>query len=162
MGFIGGAVLVLALVLGTASRAMADGEADQAELEFQLGADRYREGAYREALLHFLSSNRLARNRNVMFNVARTYERIGRFPEAYRWYVDAAEGETDASVRASIDEALARITPRVSVLDVVTTPAGATLYLNRMDLGSIARSPRRIALEPGTYRVIAALEGYEE
>ncbi len=154
--------LACAIALGASSEARADGEADEAELEFQLGAERYRAGQYREALLHFLASNRLAPNRNVMFNVARTYERIGRFPEAYRWYVDAVEGETDPSIRATADEALARITPQVSVLDVSTTPAGATIYLNRKDLGSVARSPRRIALEPGTYRVIAELDGYED
>ncbi len=147
---------------GTPETARADGEADEAELEFQLGADRYREGAYREALLHFLASNRLAPNRNVMFNIARTYERTGQFPEAYRWYIDAVEGESDPAIRATADEALARIAPQVAVIDVSTTPAGATIYLDRKDLGSVARSPRRIALAPGTYRVIASLEGYED
>lgn len=155
------AVALLAF-LSVPERARADGEADEAELEFRIGAERYGEGRYREALLHFLASNRLARNRNVMFNIAKAYERIGKYPEAFRWYVDAAEGETDEAVRASVDEALARISPRVAILEVATTPAGATIYLNRKNLGSVARSPRRIALEPGSYRVIAELAGYED
>src|SRR6185437_4180022 len=56
---------------------------------------------------------------------------------------------------------IARIAPRVAVLDVVTSPPGATLYVDRKELGSRGHGPRKLALPPGRYRVLAELDGYE-
>ena len=55
--------------------AQADGVADEADLQFQLGAEAYSKNDFRGALEHFLASNRLVPNRNVMFNIARAFER---------------------------------------------------------------------------------------
>jgi outer membrane receptor for ferrienterochelin and colicin len=155
-----GVLLSAALTLGAPAPARADGLADEAELNFQIGAEYYRAGDFRQALQHFMASNRLVPNRNVVFNIARTFERLSRFADAYRWYTDARVGETDAAVLADIDGALARIAPQVALIAVETTPPGATLYVNRRDLGSVAQSPRRLALSAGTYQILASLDGY--
>lgn len=150
-----------ATVFVTAQAARADGVADEAELHFQRGADCYGKSDFGCALEHFLASNRLAPNRNVMFNIARTLEQLGRFHDAYRYYEDARRGETDPATIATIDAATARISPRVAVLEVTTEPPGATIYLGRRDLGSVGTGPARLGLKPGTYTVLAELEGYE-
>jgi outer membrane receptor for ferrienterochelin and colicin len=157
-----GALAAAALGALPAQRARADGLADEAELNFQLGAEKYRSGDFRGALQHFMLSNRLVPNRNVVFNIARTFERLQRYADAYRWYTDARDGETDASVVADIDAALARIAPQVALVAVETDPPGATLFIDRRDLGSVARAPRRLALPPGTYRILASLDGHED
>src|SRR5690242_20154607 len=92
-------VAPLAPLGSLASVARADGVADEAELQFQRGAEAYRKGDFTAALEHFLASNRLVRNRNVMFNIARAYEQLSRFADAYRYYVDALGGEEDAATR---------------------------------------------------------------
>ncbi len=138
----------------------ADDVADEVDLQFQLGAERYKARDFVGALEHFLASNRLAPNRNVVYNIARTYEQLKRYPEAYRYYVRALDGEKDAPTRARVEEAIARIAPRVGVLKVETVPPGARLYLDRKDLGGNA--PQRLGLPPGKYRVIAELDGYED
>src|SRR5262245_42008672 len=89
------AILALGLASGLARPALADGVADEAELHFQLGAERYIAKDYRGALEHFLISNRLVPNHNVVYNIARTFEQLGRFADAHRYYVDAREAETD-------------------------------------------------------------------
>src|SRR4051812_11520802 len=81
----------------------ADGQADEADLHFQIGAEAYKKSDFTTALEHFLASNRLVPNRNVMFNIARAYEQLQRYPEAYRYYVDAGRGESDAAVQKAID-----------------------------------------------------------
>src|SRR5690606_26043651 len=121
----------------------------------------YRSGDLRAALSHFLLSNRLAPNKNVVFNIARTYERLDRFADAHRYFVDARAAERDGAVVAEIDEALARIAPKVAVLDVQTDPPGATIYLDRKDLGARGRAPRALAVDPGTYTVIVEHPGHE-
>jgi outer membrane receptor for ferrienterochelin and colicin len=161
------AAAILSLLLSTAAcftivpAAHADDVADEADLHFQLGATKYKAGDYLGALEHFLASNRLAPNRNVVFNIARCYERLERYPDAYRAYTSAYEGETNADRRKSIEEALAQIAPKIAVLEVVTSPPGATIYLNRKDLGARGASPRLLGLAAGKYTVIAELTGYE-
>jgi outer membrane receptor protein involved in Fe transport len=151
----------LAIVLAASIPAAADDLADEADLQFELGADRYRRGEYREALEHFLASNRLVPNRNVLFNIARSYEQLTRYPDAHRYYLQALGSETDAGARANIEAALRRVSPYVAAVRVTTVPPGATLYIDRRDLGPRGVSPRVLAFQPGRVRVMAELEGYE-
>ncbi|MBM4361772.1 MAG: TonB-dependent receptor [Deltaproteobacteria bacterium] len=140
--------------------AHADDLADEADLQFRIGAERYAAGDARGALEHFLASNRLVRNRNVLFNVARTYENLCQYPEAYRYYGAALVDEPDQAARARIEQALTDLGPRVAVLEVETTPRGATLYVDRKDLGSRGEAPRSLGLAAGRYRVLSELPGH--
>ena len=141
--------------------ARADDVADEADLQFELGTQRYELKDYQGALSHFLASNRLARNRNVLFNIALCYEKLAQLPEAYRYFRRSLEGEQDAVVVASIQAALARLAPKVPLLHIITDPPGAHLYLDRRDLGERGTAPQTMALPPGTVRIFAELEGYE-
>src|SRR6185437_7393487 len=143
------------------SSARADGTADEADLHFRMGAKAFGRGDYEGALAHFLHSNRLAPNRNVLFNIATAFEQLKRYVDAHRYYVEALDGETDPSSKAAALAGVARVRPHVAVLDVETTPPGATIYIDREDLGSHGRAPRPFAMPAGRYRVIAELAGYE-
>ena len=61
-----GAALACALAGGAPALAQ-DDLAQEAELEFELGIEAYDRGRYREALLHYLGSNRLVPNPSVVF-----------------------------------------------------------------------------------------------
>jgi outer membrane receptor protein involved in Fe transport len=149
----------LALALGAAP-AGADDVADEADLLFELGAEAYQRGEYRSALERFLASNRLVPNRNVTFNVARTYDRLGRYPEAHRYYLLALEGESDEAQRRFITAALEVLATKVAVVEVTTDPPGAAVYLQRRDLGSVGSTPRALGLAAGNYTVIVERPGY--
>ena len=153
--------LALALAAAPATPAFASGAADEADLQFEIGAEHYQKGEFRDALEHFLASNRLVPNKNVVFNIARTYEKLGRFADAHRYYTDALDEETNPRKIADIKEAIERIAPNVAVLKVETNPPGATIYIDRKDLGSRGTAPRALALPPGKYRVIVEIDGYE-
>ena len=152
------ALLSSALPLPLAS---ADDLADEADLHFRIGTEAYSARDFRGALEHFLLSNRLVPNRNVIFNIARTYEQLTQYADAHRYYTLALDVEQDAARRALINEAITRIRPYVAVLRVVTEPPGATIYINRRDLGPRGQTPRGLAFPPGRYRVLAELDGYE-
>ena len=153
--------LACCLWLGLVAPAAADGVADEADLQFTIGADAYSKGEFTVALEHFLASNRLVSNRNVTFNIARAYEQLGRFPDAYRYYVDAARDAGDGKLQRDVTNALTRIGSRVAVIAVETSPPGATVFLDRRDLGSVGTSPSQLGLKAGTYTVIADLAGFE-
>ncbi|MFN0247049.1 MAG: TonB-dependent receptor domain-containing protein [Kofleriaceae bacterium] len=155
------AIVAACLICALSSPAFGDGVADEADLQFQVGAEAYTKGDFTSALQHFLASNRLVPNRNVMFNIARAYEQLNRFADAYRYYVDASRGDVEGKLKNDVSAALARIAPKVGVINVETSPSGATVFLDRKDLGSIGSSPAQLGLKPGTYTVVAELEGYE-
>jgi outer membrane receptor protein involved in Fe transport len=153
--------ILFAALFFSASFASADGAADEAELHFQLATERYIARDYVGALQHFLMSNRLVPNRNVVFNIARTFEQLSRFADAYRYYVDALAEETDPKTRSSLEASMARIAPHVAVFEVRTDPPGATIYIDRIDLGSRGTSPARLAFPAGKYKIIVERPGYE-
>jgi len=155
------ALLITTFTSGLSLIASADGTADEADLQFRLGKEDFKKGNFDSALAHFFASNRLAPNRNVLFNIANTYESLQRYADAHRYYVDALTGETNEKKRTDATSALTFLAPHVAVLDVATDPPGATLYIDRKDLGSVGKAPRPLALSPGKYRVVAELEGYE-
>jgi outer membrane receptor protein involved in Fe transport len=145
----------------TVHGAHADDVADEADLQFQLGAERYEAGDFKGALEHFLASNRLVPNKNVLFNVARTYEQLKRPPDAYRYYVLALESESNPAARKRVEDALVRIAPTVATLKIETDPPGATVYLDRKDLGPRGAAPRTLGLAEGKHKIIAEKAGYE-
>ncbi|HUS66202.1 MAG TPA: TonB-dependent receptor [Kofleriaceae bacterium] len=138
----------------------ADSSADEADQRFKRGAALFKAGKVDEALLEFFSSNRLAHNHNVVFNIARSYEALGRFEEAYRYYAEYRDEESDAEERASVDRKLAELAPRVALLRIETTPPGATVYLERKDLGGRGETPLVIAVAPGEQTVLLERAGY--
>ncbi|MFO0588985.1 MAG: TonB-dependent receptor [Polyangiaceae bacterium] len=153
--------IACALLSLHAGSAAADGTADEADLQFRLGKQEYKKGNFEQALAHFFASNRLVANRNVLFNIAGAEEALGRYADAHRYYVDAMAGETDSQKRAEVQAGIDRVGPHVAVLDVKTDPPGATLFIERKDLGTVGTSPRPLALAAGKYRVLAELPGYE-
>jgi len=147
------------LNLGTASAASET--ADEADLQFQLGNERYDAGDVKSAIEHFLASNRLAPNKNVLFNIARCYEQLKLLPDAYRYYAASLEAETNEAGKRRTQESLERLKPRVALLTIESDPPGATIYLDRKDLGSRGATPRTLAMAEGTHTVIAELPNYE-
>lgn len=144
--------------------AHASGEAEEAELSFQLGTRAYREGDYERALGEFLESNRLAPNPAVAFNIARCYAALERYAEAYRWFLRAEDGLPSEAVQRAIESELAKIVPQVVVYQVTSDPPGATVYAGRKDLGAIGTAPLTVALLPqqGERTFLFEHPGYED
>lgn len=141
--------------------AVASGTADEAEIDFRLGATAYQDGDYQTALAWFLASNRLSPNANVAFNIARCYARLQKYPEAYRWYIEARRGVTEERALATLSAEIDAITPRVAVYELVTDPPGATVYVDRRDLGAVGVTPLTLAYPPGDHAFLFELDGYE-
>ena len=151
--------LLLALVL-CAPLARADSIADEADFRFHRAANLYREGKVEDALGEFLASNRLVRNRNVIFNIARCFEQLKHYNEAYRWYTEMLGDEMAESDRKDLTDALKRLRPSLALLQVESTPPGATVYVDRKDLGARGQTPVTLALPPAKVTVMIELAGY--
>ncbi len=153
--------LAIAIGLFFARPVYADDVADEADLHFKIATEKYAGRDFRSALEHFLVSNRLVPNRNVVFNIARSYEQLGEFPDAFRYYTQVLDMNPDEGARQRANESLDRIKGNVAVLNVKTEPPGATVYINRKDLGPRGNTPRSLGFGAGKYRVLVELPGYE-
>jgi outer membrane receptor for ferrienterochelin and colicins len=156
------ALLVTFAVL-SAAPALADNTADEADIAFGVGNAAVAKHKYEDALAAYFLSYRLVPNRNVLFNIARCYEALNRYDEAYRYWhdlhVDPGLPEEDVK---EVKQALARLAPRVALISVTTTPPGADLFVDRVDLGSRGKTPQTIAVAPGPHTVIVRLVGHRE
>src|SRR5436190_19314209 len=103
-----------ALILALSFAVRADSIADEADFRFHRAANLYREGKVEEALSEFLASNRLVRNRNVIFNIARSFEQMKRYNEAYRWYGEIWNDEMPEADRRDLQEAVKRLRPSLA------------------------------------------------
>ena len=80
--------LLCAAAVLWAAAARADNTADEADVAFSLGNQSYQKRDYEKALASYLLSHRLVPNRNVLFNIARCYEQLAKFDEAFRYYFE--------------------------------------------------------------------------
>ena len=140
--------------------ARAQDVADEAQFHFSRGNQLYRQGRFDEALVELYASNRLVPNRNVKFNIARCLEQLRLYDEAFRAWSELARGDAPPAERAAIQAAIDRLRPQLALLQVTTTPPGATIFVNRRDLGALGTTPRRLALAPGSATVLLDLSGY--
>ncbi|MEQ1506422.1 MAG: PEGA domain-containing protein [Myxococcota bacterium] len=170
-----GSALVACALVGSVARAgsAADGVAapplrgitldlaDEADLQYRLGVRAYDARDFEHALEHLLASNRLVPNRNVVFNLARVYEQLGETDDAWRYYDEYVRVEPDAAARAEGEQGLARLEASVARVRIGSEPAGATVYLERVDLGSRGQTPLTLALPEGEHQVLLELDGFE-
>jgi outer membrane receptor for ferrienterochelin and colicins len=151
--------LLLALLLAPVG-ARANNTADEADVTFEVGNQAYARGQYVEALRSYFTSYRLVPNRNVLYNIARCYEALGRYNEAYRYYNDLSREPLPERDAAEVDQALSRLRPKVALVRVTTQPPGAEVFVDREDLGARGLSPQTLALSPGRHEVMVSKEGY--
>ncbi|HTA89832.1 MAG TPA: PEGA domain-containing protein [Polyangiaceae bacterium] len=148
-------------VLGTPSVVHAD-QASEAELQFELGTELYKQGHYAEAIERFIASDRLVPNANVVLNIAKTFAFIKRPLDAYNWYETYLGFNLSSEQRRTGEAERDALTHEVSVVEVSTEPTGADLFIDRADLGAVCKSPCRVAVEAGDRRVLARRDGYRE
>jgi hypothetical protein len=157
--------VVLALVgivgaFGWAEPAHAD-DATEAKLRFDRGVAFINSGRVRRALDEFFVSNRLSPNPTATYNVAACLEALDRLDEAYSTYASYLQGfKLSDAERQSGTKAVERILPKVARLSVLTTPSGAAIFVDRLNLGQYGVTPRTLAHVPGKRTVIVKLSGF--
>ena len=142
-----------------AATALASDVADEAEFHFRRGLAYQRRGQIEEALEEFYASNRLVPNRNVQMNIASGLGRLGLSDEAFRAYSELANQALTAEEKTDVERALAYLRPKLALVRVESKPPGATIYVERRDLGALGTTPKLLALEPGRRKILLDLEG---
>ncbi|MEZ4237356.1 MAG: TonB-dependent receptor [Myxococcota bacterium] len=135
--------------------------AEEAQVSFEIGVQHVQRGEYLIGLSYLLESNRLAPNRNVLYNIAGAYEALGRLEQAFQYYTDYVALEPDPDLRAAGQRGLDRLASRVALIEIASDPPGATIYVDRIDLGARGVTPRTVAVPVGKHEVLLRAPGFE-
>ena len=166
-------VLVALLGLTSPSVSAAQGTSENAEARvyFQEGNRLYEQasgarGAQRTTLLQrsleaYVDSLRIVRSRNALFNAAIVLGELGRNDESFNYFGEYLRiEELPAGDREDATRRRDALRGEVAVLQVITEPEGASLWVDRKDLAPRGRTPIELALPPGEHRTFIERDGY--
>jgi hypothetical protein len=110
------------------------------------------ESLLRQALKSYLDSLRIVRSRNALFNAAVVLEELGRHAASFNYYTEylsiAGLSEEERQEAHQRRDALRE---RVAVLQLSSSPQGATVWVDRKDLAALGSTPLEVALTPGPH-----------
>ncbi len=118
---------------------------------------------YVRALESFLFAYEITPTPGLLYNLAVCAELARRPEDAYAYFERyLAQTDSDASRRADAERRMTALRRRLALLHVVSTPARATIYVDREELGNYGETERTIVVEPGERRVLLEREGYAD
>jgi tetratricopeptide (TPR) repeat protein len=156
-------VCVVALAAAVTSPVAAQ-PLQEAKAAFQEGQAAYDRGAYNGAVAQWQRSFELSQKVSLFYNIGLAYERMGKLEDAVA-ALERFVGGTQAN-DAYLDRGRARlalIRERIAQTGVVVAcnEEGATILIDDRDVGRTPR-PDRIALTPGSHRVIVRKDGFSD
>lgn len=116
-----------------------------------------------EALSAYVDTIAIVRSRNALFNAGLVLEQLERGAEAFAYFQEYMQvpGLADDE-RADGQSHLDALRPSLALTRITSEPAGATVYVDRVDLAPRGTTPLELALTPGEHRVFVRLENYED
>ncbi len=160
-----GAALALGVALSAPVPTRAD-DASESRTRRELGQEYYRQGRYQEALDMFLEAYRLVPVPTLAHDVAQTYALLDRPVQAFNWYrtfLDVSLGDARlAEARTETEAAMGSLRPLVALLDLSTEPAGAAVFVDRVDLGSWGTAPILLAVPAGMHTLTLRAPGHHD
>ncbi len=153
--------------------------AARAREEFMAGIAHFQAERYSEAIHSFQVAASLVPSADIWYNIARSYEELARsrgeatdYEQAIEHYRRYLTARVDPPDRATVEQQIANLEERLESVRLASqvVPTTGTLRLRseregavvRIDDREIGRTPLEddIALEPGTHRIRADLDGY--
>ncbi len=108
---------------------------DLAKRHFQSGSAYFEEGRFDEAIREFRETYRLSPRVELLFNIAKAFDRKGdaaRAIEAYQVYLQA---QPQAADRAKIEQTIAQLKEHIGQVRLVDVPAGAEVWIDGYSVG---------------------------
>ncbi len=129
------------------------------------GRDAYGKGDYEGAIEEFKAAFDIKASQAALFNIAKSYEKMGRYEEAIDHYTQYLDLDPNASDRADVENTIKRlkrsIKSRFQELSIASDPPGADIYVDDRNSGIQGQTNFRLKLPPGPHTVFLDLNGYE-
>ena len=154
----------LALLRERAGSAGPEG-VDQYEARMISGRRAYGRGDFEGAIEDFRAAFDVRAEADPIYNIAKSYEKMGRYDDAldnYGRYLELAPNAPDKADVEAIMERLRRDRKaQFQELAIASNPPGADVYLNDRNEGIIGQTNLRTKLRPGPHTLYIDLNGYE-
>jgi len=133
----------------------------EAQERFARAVTLFEQRNYEGALAEFDRVYQLTGRADLLFNVGRTQQALGRYPEAAAAVEEYLRRSADltAERRAEVEQLLASVRRYIAYVRLEVDPAAATLRLDGQPVEP-ARRAADIPLSPGRHTVDARLDGY--
>jgi outer membrane receptor for ferrienterochelin and colicins len=160
----GARALIFACAFALAStftRAPLATEADEARFFDEVARRAYDARDYKRALEAFWLVHEIAPSPRSLFNIAVCAELGGKHDVAFAMYREyLAEGDPDAARRNEAEARATRLESKLALLEITSDPPGASIYIDRTDLGLYGVTPRTIVVGDGERQVMLELPGH--
>ena len=148
-------------------------ELRRASLHYKSGMKLYKEGKYIEAKREFYLSYSLSKNADLLYNIARCYERIKDYKNAVKYYERYLKEKVEPPDKEAVEqhikelkelisyqEKLKKAKKDVGAVQFQIDQKGAKIYIDNKLIGS---SPLKkpIKLKKGKYKVKVLKKGYQ-
>lgn len=156
-------VIVVVTVLGVGHGAPARAD-DAAESRFfdRVGRRAFAQRRYERALASFLRAQRAAPSPRGLYNIAVCARLAHRDALAFTSFEQLlARSDVDDALRTDAlaqRDALART---LALVTIESDPPGATIYVDRRDLGAYGTTPATLALPPGPHQIELVRENHD-
>lgn len=135
------------------------------EARIQAGRKAYSKGDYESAIEEFKAAFDIKASTAALYNIAKSYEKMGRYEDAIDYYQQYLDLDPNATDRADIEETIRRlrksIRERYQELSVSSDPPGADIYLDDRNTGLQGQTNFRFKVTPGPHTLYLDLNGYE-
>ncbi len=153
--------ICFALVLLLATELAPAAPAAEARFFDDMARRAFASGAYAEALDEFLLAHSIAPSARSLYNIALCAELAGKAEVAfahYREYLSAAD--PDQKRHAEATQRFDKLKTSLALIEVDSVPPGATVYADRIELGSQGTTPTVIVVAPGEHQLILEEDGF--
>jgi tetratricopeptide (TPR) repeat protein len=129
---------------------------DEAAEQFARGKELFSAGDYDEAAEAFTRAHELAPHQAVLVNIALSYDKAGRYPDAVVYYRRYLEDPVDDGKNAKIRMRLKELKAEVGEFDIECSAPGCSIRIDGEERGP---APVSAVVEPGAYKIEAVVDG---
>lgn len=141
------------------------GEDAKYKVNIDEGKKAYSRGDYERAIDAFQKAFDIKPSPGVLFNIAKSFERMGRYEEAIEYFKQYLVLCQNCADRPDIEEQIKRllgsIKNRFQELSVSSDPPGADVYLDDRNTGLQGQTNYRFKVKPGPHTLYIDFNGYE-
>lgn len=149
------------LAVGLATSPAAADVAGEARFFDGVARRAFEAGHYEQALDAFLQANAAAPSSRALYNIAICADLAGKDAVAFAYYREhLSSDDTDAERQADATRRLTKLEKALALVEVTSSPPGANVYADRVELGSYGPTPVTIVVAEGEHRLILERDGY--